>query len=364
VGHHTRTQNRTLCFVKRWWKLIVFGVFFVMAAAAMWGFVQILSLQPPVQEANINTRRAARVYKESTVFAPMSAYKQSNGLFSAAGASRVLIMLPDLGTGAWSFAPWMQELRGVERHAVAYRNMLGAKPVLNANLADYEADARAAIEAARRGRKVVLLGQGIGAFFALKIASERPAWLEGLVLAAPYTPRPWSGVQLGVAQFVGQQIYNGVYSNAAASQDFWRKNFGNGFIQLGLRDLFLEQYALARQPFEFRDALMQSLFDPMPQLPSWYASLEQAKFPVLHMIARFDTSNPIGGQRILREELTKTLGSRYSVAILNSGKYISMDWRWREAAGVLTDFLTDLKLKQNFIENEVALDPLTIVADK
>ncbi len=330
----------------------------------MWGFVQILSLQPPVQEANINTRRAARVYKETTIFAPMSAYKQSNGVFSATGGSRVLIMLPDLGTGAWSFAPWLQELRGVERHVVSYRNMLGAKPALKATLADYEADARAAINLVRRGRKIVLLGQGIGAFFALKIAAERPAWLEGLVLVSPYTPRPWTGVQLGVAQFVGQQIYNGVYSSTAASQDFWRKNFGNGFVQLGLRDLFLKQYATARQPFEFRDALTQSLFDPMPQLPSWYAKLEKANFGVLHMIARFDTTNPIGGQRILREELTKSLGSRYSVAILNSGKYVSMDWRWREAAGVLTDFLVDFKLKQNFIENEIALDPLTTVADK
>lgn len=350
--------------MKRWWKLIVFGIFFAIAAGLAWGFVQILSLQPPVQEPNINTRRVARTYRDSTVFAPITSYKLQNGVFSASGASRVLIMLPDLGTGAWSFVPWMQELRGFERHAVAYRNMLGGQPASNANLADYEADARERIEKTRRGRKIVLLGQGIGALFALKIAAERPAWLEGLILVAPYTPRPWSGVQLGVAQFVGQQIYNGVYSSPAASTEFWRKNFGNGFVQLGQRDKFLEQYALKRQPFEFREALMQSLFDPFPQLQTWYNRLEQAKFPVLHIVARFDTSNAIGGQRMLREDLAKQLGSRYSVAIVNSGKYVSLDWRWREAAGVLTDFLTDLKLKQNFIENEVFLDPLTDKADK
>ena len=167
-----------------------------------------------------------------------------------------------------------------------------------------------------------------------------------------------------MAQFVGQQIYNGVYANPQASLDFWRKNFGNGFVQMGLRDQFLEQYALKRQPFEFREALMQSLFDPFGQLNTWYNNLESAQFPVLHIIARFDTTNAIGGQRMLREDLTKRLGSRYSVAIVNSGKYVSLDWRWREAAGVLTDFLTDLKLKQNFIENEVFLDPLTDKADK
>ncbi len=350
--------------MKRWWKLIVFGVFFVAAAGLAWGFVQVLSLQPPVQEPNINTRRAARVYRETTTFAPIGAYALKDGVYSATGAKRVLVMLPDLGTGAWSFSPWMQELRGFERHAVAYPNMTGAKPASDATLKDYEADARAKIEQTRRGRKIMLLGQGIGAYFALKIAAERPAWLEGLILVAPYTPRPWNGVQLGVAQFLGTQIYNSVYSSPTASTEFWRKNFGNGFVQSGLKDKFLEQYALKRQPFEFRAALMQSLFDPMPQLPAWYAALESAKFPVLHIIARYDTTNAIGGQRLLREDLSKTLGSRYSVAILNSGKYISMDWRWREAAGVLTDFLEDLRLKQNTIENEVALDPLTDKGDK
>ena len=350
--------------MKRWWKLIVFGVFFVAAAGLAWGFVQVLSLQPPVQEPNINTRRAARVYREAITFVPMSAYPLKDGVYSASGAKRVLMMLPDLGTGAWSFAPWMQELRAFERHAVAYRNSIGAAPASNAALEDYEQDARVAIEKTRRGRKIVLLGQGIGAYFALKIAAERPAWLEGLILVAPYTPRPWNGVQLGVAQFLGQQIYNSVYSSPAASTEFWRKNFGNGFVQGGLKNTFLEQYALKRQPFEFREALMQSLFDPMPQLPAWYAALEKAKFPVLHMIARFDTTNPIGGQRILREDLTKSLGSSYTVAILNSGKYISMDWRWKEAASIISDFLEDLKLKQNFIENEIALDPLTTIADK
>ncbi len=350
--------------MRKYWKLLVFGVFFALAAGLAWGFVQVLSLQPPVQEPNINTRRAARVYKEPQVFAPMSAYKLEQGVFSAAGVKRVLVMLPDLGTGAWSFAPWMQNLKPYERHAVSYRNMLGGAPATDASLADYERDAREAIEKIRKGRKIVLLGQGIGAYFALKFAAENPTWLEGLILIAPYTPRPWNGVQLGVAQFLGQQIYNGVYSSAAASLDFWRKNFGNGFVAANLRDRFLEPYALKRQPFEFRKAWTQALFDPMPQLQNWYAALEKSKFRVLHMIARFDTSNPIGNQRILREDLTKSLGSRYHVAILNSGKYLSMDWRQAEGAKVISSFLENLSLKNNVIENEVALDPLTDKADK
>ncbi len=326
--------------------------------------VQVLSLQPPVQEPNIIERRAARAYKESVVFAPMSTYQLKQGVYSAAGQSRVLIMLPDLGTGAWSFAPWMQSLTGFERHAVAYRNMLGAQPASNATLKDYENDARVAIEKTRAGRKVVLLGQGIGALFALQIAAENPEWLEGLILVSPYAPRPWNGVQLGVAKFIANQLYNGVYATPEASLEFWRKNFGNGIIQSGLANLFLEQYALKRQPFEFRDALMQSLFEPLDTLDQEYVALEKTTFPVLHIIGRYDTSNPISAQRLLREDLSKRLGSRYSVAILNSGKYVSMDWKWQRASVVLQDFLEDLKLKANVIENEVALDPLTVIVDK
>ena len=343
---------------------MVFLLFVAVAGVSAWGFVQILSLQPPVLEPNINTRRAARVYLETTNFAPISAYKLEQGVYSAAGASKVIVMLPDLGTGAWSFAPWMQSLRAFERHAVSYRHMLGAAAASNATLADYEQDARDAIGRIRQGRKIVLLGQGIGAYFALKIAAENPAWLEGLILVAPYTPRPWNGVQLSVAQFIAQQIYNGVYSSPQASLDFWRKNFGNGIITPSLSKKFLEQYALQRQPFEFREALIQSLFDPMPQLDDWYKKLEKAKFPVLHIIARFDTSNPIDGQRRLRIDLTASLGKRYSIAILNSGKYVSLDWRWQRASQVLTEFLSRSRLAQSVIENEVALDPLTTVTDK
>jgi pimeloyl-ACP methyl ester carboxylesterase len=348
--------------MKRWWKTIVFGIFFVAAAALAWGFVQVLSLQPPVTEPNINTRRAARVFEEKTAFKPIGDYTLENGVYGAAGTKRVLVMLPDLGTGAWSFAPWMQSL-SFERHAVSYRNMVGAAPAQTATLEDYEQDAQAAIEQVRRGRKIVLLGQGIGAYFALKIAAENPSWLEGLIMVAPYAPRPWNGVQLGVSQFIGTQIYNGVYGSSQSSQDFWKVNFGNGIIAPKLKTLWLTE-ALNRQPFEFRAAWEQSLFDPMPDLDKWYNALEKGKFPVLHMIARFDTSNPIGGQRLLRERLAQSLAGRYHVAILNSGKYVSLDWRWAEAANIIQNFSSNLKLEKNLIENEVALDPLTDPPDR
>jgi pimeloyl-ACP methyl ester carboxylesterase len=348
--------------MKRWWKTIVFGICFVAAAALAWGFVQVLSLQPPVSEPNINTRRAARVFEEKTAFKPINTHTLENGIYSATGTPRVLVMLPDLGTGAWSFAPWMQSLK-TERHAVSYRNMVGAAPAQTATLEDYEQDARAAIEQARQGRSIVLLGQGIGAYFALKIAAENPRWLEGLILVAPYAPRPWNGVQLGVSQFIGTQIYNGVYGSSQSAKEFWKVNFGNGIIAPKLKNQWLPE-ALKRQPFEFRTAWERSLFDPMPDLDKWYNALEKGKFAVLHMIARFDTSNPIGAQRLLRERLTQTLAGRYHVAILNSGKYISLDWRWHEAARVIDTFSSQLKLENNVIENEVALDPLTDIPDR
>ncbi|MFN3267008.1 MAG: alpha/beta hydrolase [Deinococcales bacterium] len=348
--------------MKRWWGLIVFGLFFALAAVVMWGFVQVLSLQPPVTEANINTRRAARAYKETTSFIPMSNYKLENGVYSAAGKNRVLVMLPDLGTGAWSFAPLMQTLP-FERYAVAYRNMIGAKSVTTASLDEYEQDARAAILQASKGRKIVLLGQGIGAYFALRIAAENPDWLEALILIAPYLPRPWNGVQVGVAKFFGEQIYNGVYASSQSATQFWETNFGNGIIAPQLKTLWLPE-AIKRQPFEFKSVWLESLFDPMPNIDKWYNDLEKGRFPVLHIIARFDTSNPMGGQRLLRERLTQSLAERYHVAILNSGKYVSLDWRWTVAVKVIEEFSNNLKLEKNVIENEVALDPLTEPPDK
>jgi pimeloyl-ACP methyl ester carboxylesterase len=358
--------------MKRWWiwALVLLGV--GVLAAGGFVLIQVVSLQPPVQEANFNERRKHRAYKETAVHEEISSYTQGTagqaGIYSApaenAARDAVLVMLPDLGTGAWSFEPWMSALPDFERHAVSYRGMLGAPAATQATLEEYQADAISAIESVRQNRKIVLLGQGIGALFAVRIAQDHPDWIDRLILVAPYVPRQWSSTQAQVARLVGSQIYGGVYADADSTANFWRDNFGNGIVQQDLENKYFEKYAKARQPFEFRNVLEDALFSPFNDLQATYTALEKGKFPVLHIVARYDTSNPIGAQRRLREDLARQLGPRYWLALLNSGKYVSLDWKWQKASSIIGEFIQTGKLFANVIENEEALDPLTEQPDK
>ncbi len=376
-GHQASPVSSKLQGVKRWWiwLLVLLGV----GLLASGGFVviQVISLQPPVQEVNFNERRKHRTYKETAVIADISSFTKGiagqAGIYSApaatvpdASAARapVIVMLPDLGTGAWAFEPWMTALKNFERHAVSYRGMLGAATATQATLEDYQTDALNAIENVRQNRKIVLVGQGIGALFAVRIAEDHPDWIDRLVLIAPYVPRLWSDTQAQVGRFVGSQIYNSIYASADNSANFWRENFGNGIVQQDIEKKYFEKYAKLRQPFEFRNVLEAALFDQFKDLQSTYTSLERASFPVLHLVARYDVSNPIGAQRRLREDLARQLGSRYSLAILNSGKYVSLDWKWQKAAALIEDFSSQGRLIAPIIENEDALDPLTATPDR
>jgi pimeloyl-ACP methyl ester carboxylesterase len=361
--------------MKRWWIWLL--VFLGVGVLVGGGFVliQVISLQPPVQEANFNERRKHRAYKETAAIAEISSYTKGSagqaGIYSAPArdaaqrASRaVLVMLPDLGTGAWSFEPWMSALTNLERHAVSYRGMLGASAATQATIDGYRTDAISAIQSVRQNRKIVLLGQGLGALFAVQIARDHPDWIDRLILVAPYVPRQWSDAQTQVARFMGSQVYNGVYDSADNTANFWRDNFGNGIVQIDLEQKYFEKYAKLRQPFEFRNVLEDALFDPFKDLQGAYTALERAAFPVLHIAARYDTSNPIGAQRRLRENLARQLGSRYWLALLNSGKYVSLDWKWQKAASLIDEFIARGRLLGNIIENEEALDPLTEPPDK
>jgi pimeloyl-ACP methyl ester carboxylesterase len=358
--------------VKRWWiwLLVLLGV--SLLAGGGFVLIQVISLQPPVQEANFNERRKHRRYKETAVIADLSSFTKGiagqAGIYSAPanGAARapVIVMLPDIGTGAWSFEPWMSAFKDFERHAVSYRGMLGAAAATQATLEDYQNDALEAIESVRQNRKIVLIGQGIGALFAVRIAEAHPDWIDRLVLIAPYVPRQWSDTQASVGRFIGSQIYNNVYANADNTANFWRENFGNGIVQQDLEKKYFEKYAKTRQPFELRNVLEDALFAQFKDLQNSYTALERASFPVLHIVARYDVSNPIGAQRRLREDLAKQLGSRYSLALLNSGKYVSLDWKWQKAASLIEDFTRQGRLVTPVIENEDALDPLTEIPDK
>ncbi len=365
--------------VKRWW--IVPGVMLAaLVAGVFYVFFQLIILQPPVVEPNFNERKRSERFVDNTKIAPLSSYPMLRAgkaaLYHAVGAGRTLVMLPDSGTGAWLFEKVMGAMKeSFNLYSVSYRGMTGAEAVPasngsdfgNVTTNDYLKDATDALIAARKDSgqaKVVLLGSGLGSLLALKLANEHPDWLAGLVLIAPFAPRERNEHQAWLARMVGDFIYRDVYTKKAAAQAFWNDNFANGFAQKSEAKKYLELYAKNKIPFEYKSVLQDVFFNKLSDLEADFTKLENAKLPLLHIAARYDVTNPIGAQRLLRTRLEQSMTGRYSYAVLNSGKYVTLDWHWTDAVGVLASFLPTLKLEKAFIQNEEALDPLVDPPDK
>jgi pimeloyl-ACP methyl ester carboxylesterase len=354
----------TLSLVKRWvW--LGLGFFTLLLFGASYVLLQLTILQPPVVEPNIIEKRASRKFVERAQIRPITELPVTRAgeaavFHKAASGKQPVVLLPDLGTGAWVFEKFLSVWQDVDAYAVSYRGGLGAASATSANLEDYIADAQAALGSVdASSRKPVLVGQGMGALIALKLAQDNPDTIGGLVLIAPYAPRDWSDQQLWMVRTIGGWAYNAAYNGGDSAKDFWKANFPSGFIQTRLATEALNKYALTRDPFEFRGVIEDVNFTKLEWLNAAYTSLENAKFNVLHVVARYDTINPIGAQRELRKRLEPELGSRYRVVILNSGKYVSMDWKWPKAASAIQAFARDGNIPANIIENEEALDPTT-----
>jgi pimeloyl-ACP methyl ester carboxylesterase len=254
----------------------------------------------------------------------------------------------------------------VDAYALSYRGGLGANPASSAKLEDYITDAKLALEtvANSSGQKPVLLGQGMGALIAMKIAQDSPERLGGLVLISPYAPRDWSDQQLWMASTIGNWAYSAAYAGGVSAKDFWTANFPSGFLQSRLATEMLNKYALVRDPFEYKGVIQDVNFSKLSWLDKAFSSLETAKLSVLHVFARYDTMNPLFAQRQLRIRLEGVMKDRYRAVILNSGKYVSMDWKWQKAAVNIEAFVRDGGIPANVIENEEVLDPATADPDR
>lgn len=365
--------------MKRWW--ILPSVLLTAAVAVVfYVFFQLIILQPPVVEPNFNERKRSERTIQKLEVAPISSYPVLRAgkaaLYHAAGAGRTLVMLPDSGTGAWMFEKVMGAMKqSFNLYSVSYRGMTGAEAITatpgsdfgSVTTNDYLQDATDALIAARkdsRQPKVVLVGSGLGALLALKLANQHPDWLEALVLIAPFAPRERNDHQAWLARTVGDYIYRDVYTKKDAAQTFWNENFANGFAQKSEAKKYLGLYAKNKLPFEFKPVIQDIFFNRLGYLEDDFTKLENSKLPLLHIAARYDVTNPIGAQRLLRTRLEQSMPGRYSYAVLNSGKYLTLDWHWQDAVGVLASFLPTLKLEKAFIQNEEALDPLVDPPDK
>lgn len=356
--------------VKRWvWAGVLSLVALIFGASYV--LLQLTILQPPVIEPNILEKRLARAFVETKTIAPIESYPvirvgQAALFHKAASGKRPVVLLPDLGAGAWIFEKYLSAWRDVDAYALSYRGGLGATPATGATLEQYILDASAALEQVAKltGQKPVLLGQGMGALIAMRLAQRMSTALGGLVLVSPYAPRDWSDQQLWIASTIGNWAYSPAYAGGRNAKDFWAANFPSGFLQSKLAVEMLNNYALTRDPFEYKGVIQDVNFTKLEWLAEAFTGLEAAKFNVLHVIARYDTINPLGAQRILRQQLAASLGQRYKVVILNSAKYVSLDWRWEQAAKSIVEFVKNGQLKSNFIENETVLDPVTADPDK
>ncbi len=348
--------------------LVVAGIMVALAlVAAYLALLQLVALQPPITQANVIERRRARAYRETITITPITAHTTLEAgqaaVFRAGSTGRVVVLLPDSGTGAWSFEPYLTLISASKRlYAVSYRGMIGARPTQGASFNDYVQDAREAILKARADAsadRVVLLGQGLGALIAMKLSQTDPNLLEGIVLLAPFVPREWSHVQRWLAGVTGTAFYQGIWNNPERERGFWRDYFPAAFVQKKLAEQYLRRYADQKVPYEFPSVTKEVTLGPISWLKGAFDGLEKLKLPVLHIAARYDVANPASAQQRLKLDLEAGLHERYFFSALNSGRLISLDWKWKESAALITDFLDDLRLDQALIEREEPLDPAT-----
>lgn len=344
--------------------LTLLGIFVLLAGgSAFYVLFQMTILQPPVVGPNINLRRQARTYVEGPPPPAAETYRSlvagQARVFSSGDAGRPIVLLPDSGTGAWAFENYLAELGAGNRvYAVSLRGMNGARPAVDATFDDYLQDARAAVSAAREdaGEPVVLAGQGLGALLAVRLAAGEPEGLAGVVLLSPFVPRERSEHQTWLAQTFGGMVYDKVFADEASVRNFAVDNFPSGLVQTDLQQRYLPR-ATSKVPFEYRPVIREVTLGGLQWLGGAYDRLAQSGLPILHVAANYDVTNPEPAQLRLRELLDPGLGKTYYFSILNSGKLISIDWRWRASARLIGDFLRDLRLDAPIVEQEEPLDP-------
>ena len=355
--------------MKRWLPLfILIGALF---ATAFVGFsyvtFQLSILQPPVIEPNFVEKKRSQRFRETQTFAPIDSYQKLEAgqavVFKAGTGPRAVLLLPDSGTGAWVFEKWVPELAKMNRvYAASLRGMFGAQTAASTTtFNDYLTDARAALELVRKdsgSSKIALVGEGMGALLALKLANEMPDSLGSLMLVSPYGPRAWSDQQLFLANFIGERAYSGVFAGGEPAQTFWLENFPSWVVQRDTPRSYLERYSAQKVPFEYEAVIREITLGRLDWLQPAYDQLEKSKFPVLHIAARYDVLNPLNAHLEMRRGFEQQLDRRYNFALLLSGRLVSIDWKWREAVTILETFLKDGKLEKSVIQNEEALDPL------
>ncbi len=340
--------------------LLVLGIGYVL--------MQLTILQPPVVEPNFFEKRKAKFFIETMPVVQMQKRNHVavgmselyDNTSKANNLKPVVLLLPDSGTGAWFFEKWMTALdNDAKLYAMSWRGQWGAKSTSSATLGDYLQDAKMAfkiVQQQNRNSKISLVGSGLGSLLAMRLANAFPGQVRSVVLVSPFAPRERNPSQNALAKIIGGWIYGQALANKNSAHDFWQKNFSAGFIQNTLAQQATKQYVAPNfKPFEFRPVIDELILGPLASLPNEYQALLAHGFPVLQLAARYDRLNPLIAQQRLRDSLASH--TNFSFSMFNSGRYLAQDWKWKESAVLLKEFITDGTLGRAVVEVETPLDP-------
>lgn len=339
--------------------LITLAALTVLAVgAALYVLFQLTILNPPVAQPSFFDARKAKAYVESTIIPGIDTYERTamaggGEVFHAGRVGRPVLLIPDLGAGAWAFAPYLKTLGGSNRLDALDFGVLAPATTLD----DLTATARRALTDlhARTAEKIFLVGEGAGSLVALKLLDEAPEYIAGVALLSPYTPRERSDQQQWLSDVIGDFIYRPVMASRQSMSNYWAKNFSSALVQPRLAAKYAS--LSAQRPFATLPLVREVTYGRLAWLPGAYTRLKVLGLPVLHLFARYDTLNPIDSQKALADDLTASLGGRYSRGLFNSGRMLSLDWRWRETSVVLGEWLRTGALSAPYEDAETLLEP-------
>ncbi len=146
-----------------------------------------------------------------------------------------ILFLHGVAGGAWSWEPQIEEF--ADRHCYAWeaRGHGAARPVDDANLADYFVDAREALVSVSAAEGPAwIAGHSMGGLLALALAAERPADVVGIMLVEPvYAPNGSTGHLTGpfgrLARLAAEPLVDSIVRDGAAARRLSRWMFAHAF---------------------------------------------------------------------------------------------------------------------------------------
>jgi pimeloyl-ACP methyl ester carboxylesterase len=238
------------------------------------------------------------------------------------------LFLHGVGGAAWSWGPQRDALPDAAFVWEA-RGHGEAKPVADAGLADWYADAREALEAvhATAGRKVFLVGHSMGGLLAMALAAQRPEAVAGVMLIDPVYAES-GALPVPIPRFVLWPLRLFVSAVARSFQvDGWLgRALARPIFRWAFHDPAVRERAWEKQrkqvPLEHPRMLLESV-DGVRGFP-FAPFADQLDVPVAFLEASSRTGARSRFTR-LKERLRARLGPRATFVSVVGGHYLQLD---------------------------------------